>query len=154
VRKGRLELHKIASCPIWGMCRVAISSYAEGRTRTGTGVTAQRILSPLCLPFHHPGRDGKSIAYGLSYSYLFHQILWHFSYQLVIDWSLSRWKYTLPAERSEERSYCYCASFLGGDLGAVLLNYAPLPADRSKQEYVHLLHKNRADSALCRRCPR
>jgi hypothetical protein len=34
---------------------------AEGRTRTGTGVTPQRILSPLCLPFHHPGMDGKSI---------------------------------------------------------------------------------------------
>ena len=28
---------------------------AEGGTRTRTGVTSQRILSPLCLPFHHPG---------------------------------------------------------------------------------------------------
>jgi hypothetical protein len=28
---------------------------AEGGTRTRTEVTLQRILSPLCLPFHHPG---------------------------------------------------------------------------------------------------
>ena len=27
----------------------------EGRTRTGTGVTAQQILSLSCLPFHHYG---------------------------------------------------------------------------------------------------
>ena len=97
---------KIAPYAFVSGCRVAVNPYAEGRTRTGTGVTAQRILSPLCLPFHHPGRDGKSTACTLSYSYLFHQILWHFSYQLVIHWSLSRGKYTLPAERSEERS-CY-----------------------------------------------
>ena len=30
---------------------------AEGGTRTRTGVAAQRILSPLCLPFHHPGKS-------------------------------------------------------------------------------------------------
>jgi hypothetical protein len=28
---------------------------AEGGTRTRTGLAPQRILSPLCLPFHHPG---------------------------------------------------------------------------------------------------
>ena len=28
---------------------------AEGGTRTRTGLSPQRILSPLCLPFHHPG---------------------------------------------------------------------------------------------------
>jgi hypothetical protein len=38
-----------------GGCRY-LKDNAEGRTRTGTGVTTQRILSPLCLPFHHPGR--------------------------------------------------------------------------------------------------
>ena len=70
---------------------------------------SERILSPLCLPFHHPGDVNKLSTYGLSYSYIFHQILRYFSYQLVIDWSLSRGKYTLPAERSEERSCCYCA---------------------------------------------
>jgi hypothetical protein len=30
---------------------------AGGGTRTRTEVTLQRILSPLCLPFHHPGRS-------------------------------------------------------------------------------------------------
>jgi hypothetical protein len=40
----------------------SLTSNAEGRTRTGTGVTAQGILSPLCLPFHHPGSEGKSSA--------------------------------------------------------------------------------------------
>ena len=30
---------------------------AEGGSRTRTGVAAQRILSPLCLPFHHPGKS-------------------------------------------------------------------------------------------------
>src|SRR5215831_9206303 len=100
---------------------------AEGRTRTGTGVTAQRILSPLCLPFHHPGRDGKSRSYGLHYSFLSHEILWHFSYQLVIDWSLSRGKYTLPAEQSEEQSCCYRTRTLAVDLRSALLNFVPNP---------------------------
>jgi hypothetical protein len=36
---------------------------AEGGTRTRTGVAAQRILSPLCLPFHHPGASLLSITY-------------------------------------------------------------------------------------------
>jgi hypothetical protein len=30
-----------------------------GRTRTGTGITTQGILSPSCLPFHHSGITGR-----------------------------------------------------------------------------------------------
>src|SRR5271166_183236 len=30
---------------------------AGGGTRTRTELSLQRILSPLCLPFHHPGSD-------------------------------------------------------------------------------------------------
>jgi hypothetical protein len=37
-------------------CCKLLNLNAEGGTRTRTGVAAQRILSPLCLPFHHPGK--------------------------------------------------------------------------------------------------
>ena len=30
---------------------------ARGGGRTRTGISPQGILSPLCLPFHHPGRN-------------------------------------------------------------------------------------------------
>jgi hypothetical protein len=36
---------------------------AEGGTRTRTAPASQRILSPLCLPFHHPGQIIISITY-------------------------------------------------------------------------------------------
>jgi hypothetical protein len=90
---------------------------------------------------------------GLSYAYLFHQILWHFSYRLVIDWSLSRGKYTLPAERSEEQSCCYRACTLAVDLRSALLHCAPLPSDRSKQECVPSTTKKQSEQRPCRLRP-
>src|SRR5438876_1426064 len=32
---------------------------AGGGTRTRTALSSQRILSPLCLPFHHPGNSDR-----------------------------------------------------------------------------------------------
>ena len=37
-------------------------SDAGGGTRTRTEVTLQGILSPLCLPFHHPGPRPKNLS--------------------------------------------------------------------------------------------
>ena len=38
-----------------GAAEIPYLNGAEGGTRTHTTLSGQRILSPLCLPFHHSG---------------------------------------------------------------------------------------------------
>lgn len=38
-----------------------LAEECRGRDSNPHGLLAQRILSPLCLPFHHPGKNTKGI---------------------------------------------------------------------------------------------
>ncbi len=50
------EVKKRDQALLWPFCLYLIDNEsADGRTRTGKGVTSQQILSLLCLPFHHIG---------------------------------------------------------------------------------------------------
>lgn len=45
--------------------KLGMEIVTRGGTRTHTLVDEQRILSPQCLPFHHPGKRSYDIKYSL-----------------------------------------------------------------------------------------